>query len=87
MLSIIRNGLDYAGGGLIGTPQQSFCFIDGVSISMINEKVADHGLHTNVKMGQCSNVVKINNIGICRVGDEASCGDKAVGGSNFCFSD
>lgn len=84
---IIRDSLDSAGGGIIGTPQQTFCLIDGVPIAMLNEKVADHGTHINVKMGQSSIVVKINNIGICRAGDQASCGDYAVGGSNFCFSD
>lgn len=88
MPAIIRDYLDSA-GGTIGTPLQIFCLEDGNPIAILGERVESHGEypHTENQMIQASSYVKINNIGICRVGDQAKCGHYAAGGSLFVNSD
>lgn len=85
---IAVNSLSKAGGGTLGTPLQTFCTINGYSISLLNEYVSPH---THGDSTYSSNIVtaslcvKINNIGIVRNNDLASCNHGvSINGPVFC---
>ncbi len=87
MPGISRKFLDTAGGVLINPPYQDtehlqdFCFCEGLPIAVDGQAVTSHGLspHNTAVMLTSSDVVFINNSGVIRAGDIATCGDTATG--------
>lgn len=83
MPGIARVGIDTAGGTILGGGQSSV-YVNGALAAVIGDAVASHGLppHASATMVEGSSSVFINNIGVCRAGDAASCGDAATGSSD-----
>lgn len=83
MPGVARNtGRDSAGGALIqGSPN---VFVNGNPAVRRGDAVAGHGRfpHAAPRMVGCSGTVFVNNIGVCRQGDAASCGHPASGSGN-----
>jgi uncharacterized Zn-binding protein involved in type VI secretion len=89
----ISTSNDTAGGGSL-IPSQNFCTIDNKFIIIDGDSVDPHppcgtpggSAHCSATIVTASNVVFVNNKGVCRKEDIATCGDSATG-SNFCFAD
>lgn len=83
MPGIARVGVDTAGGIILGGGQNSV-FVNSSLVAVIGDAVAGHGpgVHASPVMAEGSTNVFANNIGVCREGDAASCGDTATGSSN-----
>lgn len=83
MPGIARVGIDTAGGTILGGGQSSV-YVNGALAAVIGDAVTSHGLppHASATMVEGSSSVFINNIGVCRAGDAASCGDVATGSSD-----
>ncbi len=82
MPGITREGVDSAGGTNI--EGSSNVFVNGRPAVRKGDAVAGHGggAHAAPVMVGSSGTVFVNGIGVCRAGDEASCGDPASGSSN-----
>lgn len=81
MTGIARVNLDTA-GGLITGGGQTTVYVNGYLAAVIGDSVASHdpgGIHNSSTMIEGSATVFINNIGVCRAGDSASCGHEATG--------
>lgn len=83
MPGIARVGIDTAGGTILGGGQ-STVFVNGALVAVLGDAVQGHGPgpHGSPVMIEASNNVFAENIGVCREGDEASCGDVATGSSD-----
>ena len=83
MPGIARVGVDSAGGIILGGGQ-STVFVNGSLAAVIGDAVAGHGLgiHAGPTMAEGSSDVFAENIGVCREGDAATCGDTATGSSD-----
>lgn len=80
---VSRCGLDSAGGKIIGV-QANTVFVNGHPIAVLNDAVAGHGMgiHAGPVMATCSQSVYAQGIGVCRAGDQASCGHPSTGSDN-----
>ena len=88
---ITRGNKDKAGG--IINPSQNWCFVEGYPIARKGDSVAAHApcdqyhpQHCSAIMSEGSQYVFVDNIGVCRQGDKASCGHIADG-SSYIFAD
>ena len=75
-------GTDIAGGPAIqGSPN---VFVNNKPVVRIGDAIMGHGRppHTAPVMVGGSGTVKVNNIGVSRAGDPASCGHTISGSSN-----
>ena len=83
MPGIARVGLDTAGGTILGGGQ-STVYVNNRLAAVIGDAVAGHGIgvHAGPTMEEGSSDVFAENIGVCRAGDAASCGDVATGSSD-----
>ena len=83
MPGIARVGLDTAGGTILGGGQ-STVYVNNQLVAVIGDAVAGHGIgpHAGPTMVEGSLDVFAENIGVCRAGDAASCGDVATGSSD-----
>lgn len=83
MPGIARVGVDTAGGTILGGGQ-STVFVNGSLVAVIGDAVQGHGSgpHGSPVMVEGSPNVFAEGIGVCREGDEASCGDTATGSSD-----
>ena len=73
MPGISRVNLDTAVGTLITPPIQTFCLIEGYPAAILNQKVTDHGAHTNVVIPNASDFCFCDGVGIVYAGIAASC--------------
>jgi len=83
MPGIARVGVDSAGGTILGGGQ-STVFCNGSLIAVLGDAVQGHGTgpHSSPVMAQASTNVFAGGKGVCRQGDQASCGHVATGSSN-----
>ena len=83
MTGIARVGVDTAGGIILGDGQ-STVYCNGSLIAVIGDRVTGHGRapHSSPVMVQGSSTVFAGGIGVCREGDQASCGHSATGSSD-----
>ena len=83
MPGIARVGVDTAGGTILGGGQ-STVFVNGSLAAVIGDAVQGHGPgpHGGPSMAEGSSDVFAENIGVCREGDAATCGDVATGSSD-----
>lgn len=83
MPGIARVGLDTAGGTILGGGQ-STVYVNNQLAAVIGDAVAGHGIgpHAGPTMVEGSGDVFAENIGVCREGDAASCGDTATGSTD-----
>ena len=83
MPGAVRVGVDVAGGLELGH-QSTTVFVDGVNVTVLNDKVKGHGpgAHSNPTMNEASSTVFADGIAICRQGDTATCGHTASGSSD-----
>jgi uncharacterized Zn-binding protein involved in type VI secretion len=83
MPGIARDGIDTAGGVIIGGGNATV-FVNGALASVKGDKVASHGkgIHNSPVMVGSSQTVFIQGIPVCRAGDNASCGHVATGSNN-----
>lgn len=65
---------DAAGGAVSAT--QMWFRLDGIPVLRLADPVAPHGenQHQNAIMVQASPWMKVSQVGVCRMGDQASCG-------------
>ena len=79
--------IDTAGGKLISRGQ-NFVRYNGNKIIVLNDPVTPHGIppHSSAVMISCSNFVRINNLGVVRQNDRASCGHIATASSTVNIS-
>ena len=82
MPGVTRKSTDSAGGTLIAGSGN--VFVNGQPAVRKGDAVAGHGNspHNSPVMVGCSSTVFVNGIGVCRAGDEASCGHPASGSGN-----
>jgi uncharacterized Zn-binding protein involved in type VI secretion len=82
MPSVGRLGADSAGGTILtGNPS---VLVNGLQVAVIGSSVDGHGdsPHSSPRMTSGSQSVVAGGIGICRTGDNASCGHSLISGSN-----
>jgi len=93
MLNIASNTIDKIGNaGILGTPLQAFCFVNGFPMSLDGEKVASHypyvPPHVSSTMQATSICTHVNGIRVVRKFDLSTCGDDlSIVTNQFCFSD
>ena len=82
-----RINTDTAGGTQL-PPSQGFVFVEGNLWQILGGPVAPHGpgIHAGPVMATASSLTFINNIGVCREGDVATCGHASTG-SGVVFSE
>lgn len=82
MRNVVRVNIDTAGGTITGIISTKTT-VNGHPIVCIGAAIAPHGsgAHANATMATGSARTKANGIGICGVGDLATCGDVAAGGN------
>ena len=80
MPGVSRVNLDTAGGLIVGNLAPTV-YVETYNVVVIGAAVQPHGAapHNNAVMVGGSTTVFANNIGVCRVGDLASCGHAATG--------
>ena len=78
--SITVKAKDTAGGTQLGGTQDFFR-VDGQPAVVQGDPVAGHGgaPHDQPVMSESSSFFRVNGIGVCREGDQASCGHPATG--------
>ena len=79
---------DSAGGTLIGLKSIDV-FVNGFPWELVGDKVASHGLPPHSpppSMVKGSGDVFVKYTPVCRAGDSASCGHKALSGSGTVFA-
>jgi uncharacterized Zn-binding protein involved in type VI secretion len=83
MPGVSRVNTDSAGGTIIEAKVPSVK-VNGNSVAVLGCQVQGHGSspHNAPTMIQASSSVYAGGIGICRQGDNASCGHPAIGSSN-----
>ena len=83
MAGIARVNTDTAGGTITGA-LVSTVYVNNANIVVQGATVASHGQneHGGAVMVGCSSSVFAGGIGVCRQGDNASCGHTASGSSN-----
>jgi len=83
MPGIARASMDSA-GGLINTGANTSVRVNGAFAAVYSCRVSGHGdsPHSNPSMVGSSTSVRIGGIGVCRIGDRASCGHSANGSGN-----
>lgn len=84
MASVLRVGLDMAGGLIVGPPLVPNVFVDGAPIVVVGTLIAPHGPtpHDAAAMAVGSATVFAGGLPVCRAGDLATCGDTGHGTSN-----
>lgn len=91
MPGVVRNTVDLAGGVIGNAPLQVFCRAEGFLIAIKGELIQSHSAgdppHNNATMRDASLFVRINNTGICRAGDFATCLHQAAPGSLIVLAD
>ena len=83
MAGIARVGTDSAGGTQLQGGNTTV-FVNGVPAQVLGGPVAGHGIapHSSPTMVSASATVFFSGIGVCRQGDNASCGHSSTGSSN-----
>jgi uncharacterized Zn-binding protein involved in type VI secretion len=83
MAGVSRVNTDTAGGLITGALVSSV-YVNGSKIAVQGAAVASHGQneHGGAVMVGCSSTVFAGGIGVCRQGDNASCGHTSTGSSN-----
>lgn len=83
MPGITRMDSDTAGGKIL-TPPQSKVFVNKKLAAIFGTPIENHGDgdHASPTMKGCSEKVFIGKIGVCRAGDDATCGHLATGSSD-----
>lgn len=83
MPGVSRVGTDSAGGTIIGVLAPTV-FVNSVNVAVLGCAVQGHGpgAHAGPVMAQASSTVFAEGIGVCRQGDQASCGHQATGSGN-----
>ena len=83
MPGVARASVDSA-GGIIRAGGNGNVRANGSLIAVCGSSVSGHGdsPHSSPSMRGCSSTVKANGIGVCRIGDSASCGHGAGGTNN-----
>ncbi len=87
MPGVSRVGVDTAGGTIIEVLALSV-FINNANVAVLGCAVQGHGLppHDAPIMAESSSTVFAEGIGVCRQGDNASCGHPATGSGDV-FAD
>lgn len=75
-------GLDSAGGTQLGGGQH-FYKVEGNYVVLMGDRVASHGKdeHSGPTMAQSLSWYRIDGIGVCRQGHQATCGHASTGRS------
>ena len=83
MPGIARASSDSA-GGLINIGGNTTVRVNGVPAAVLGCRVAPHqtSVHLSASMVGASSTVRAGGIGVCRIGDRASCGHSANGSGN-----
>jgi len=83
MPGIARASSDSA-GGLINIGGNTTVRVNGVPAAVLGCRVSGHGdsPHSAQSMVVSSTTVRAGGIGVCRIGDRASCGHSANGSGN-----
>ncbi|MBV6447284.1 PAAR domain-containing protein [Nitrosomonas sp.] len=83
MPGVARVDQDVAGGLIIGVLAPSV-FVNSRNIAVLGAQVQGHasGPHASPVMAESSVTVFANGIGVCKVGDQASCGHPTNGSNN-----
>lgn len=84
MSGICRIGVDTAGGIILGSNQNNTVFANGYNIAVNNDLVQGHGIGIHAGPTMIANSkVFINNIMVCKAGNQATCGHQATGSSDI----
>ena len=90
MKNITLVNRDSAIGTVVGSGSDFFK-IDGYEVAVDGDRVASHSVgeysHGVPTLQSTSNLFFINDRGIIRIGDAATCGDRVTGSSNWFISD
>jgi uncharacterized Zn-binding protein involved in type VI secretion len=83
MAGIARACMDSA-GGLINIGSNTSVRVNGIPAAVYGCSVSGHGdgAHSGPNMRGASSTVRVGGIGVCRIGDSASCGHGAGGSGN-----